>query len=1146
MGVRGCVLLVLVLCGCGVFCGSALGVETHPGWGVTSSTFPTYLAPSGGTGAIEVNVYNNGGEASSGTVTVTDTLPAGIVASEAGDVQNGFSGSIGEKDEWECTGNGASPAPSVEGASVVTCTNVLANLPVLPTTERVGTGNEAGSGSIEHIAIAIKTEPGAVTGENRVTVAGGGALAPASTSGVVTVSSTPVPPVPAFGFQDMDGWFSNADGTLDTQAGSHPFELAISFDLNTIVDQEGELRPAGGNSRNLVVNLPPGFIGNPTAVPQCPRQQFDSEECNPSTQVGVNIPEVGGGKQVPERLSFPVYNLVPPAGVPAQFGFVLAGIQVFIDANVRSGSDYGITAHVSDIPQTRNVMGDRTILWGEPSDPLHNPYRYSNEWEHEKCGLLDPEAAGCPSTAPRIPFLTLPTACSPPSEAPAFSASLDTWETEGFGEDSFALHDNNDARTGITGCDHLTFGPSISAAPDTGSTDTPAGLTVSVRAPQEGLSTPGALTTSDIKDTRVTLPGGMGINPGQAAGLQACQYSESGIGVEPTQSEPSRGEPDCPNASKVGTDEAETPILFKPLKGNVYVLPSNPPHLKLLAGLSGEGVTVKLILNVELNEQTGQISTTVENVPQAPVNNFKISFSGGAQAALDTPKQCGEYTTSSDFTPWSTPILPDVFPSSTFAIGSGTDGAACPSSPASFSPSLIAGATTDQAGAFTKFSTLIQIGDDQQRVHSFQFKLPKGLLAALANATACPEPQAEEGTCPEASKIGHATVASGPGPYPLVVPQPGEPEAKIYLTGPYEGAPFGLSIVTPVLVGPFNLGVNVVRAKIEVDPVTATVTITTYPSGPHAIPQILHGVHPDLRTIDAVIERADFIVNPTNCNPQEFSGTAYSAEGASAPITHHFQVGSCQSLKFNPTFTATASGKVTKKYGTNLTLKSTLPAGPAGQQANYSRVKIELPKQLPSRLTTLQKACTSAQFNANPANCPPASVVGHVKVLTPLLSVPLEGPAYFVSHGGEAFPNLVFLLQGDNLMFQVTSDTFISKAGITTGSLKTVPDAPVTSFELTLPSGPYSVFTGLGNLCTEKPKMPVAFVAQNGLELHQNININITSCTKTRTLTRTQKLTAALKTCRKNKNKNKRTTCETQAHKKYGNTKTTKKHNNKK
>jgi hypothetical protein len=614
-------------------------------------------------------------------------------------------------------------------------------------------------------------------------------------------------------------------------------------------------------------------------------------------------------------------------------------------------------------------------------------------------------------------------------------------------------------------------------------------------------------------------------------------------------------------------------LLKENLEGNVYVLQSNPPDLKLLIAPSGEGVNVKLVAEASLCENAGetidgrscegpgQIITTLKNSPELPFTDFKLSFSGGAQAALDTPTGCGEYTTGSDFTPWSSPTVGDVFPSSSFSIAAGTDGAGCPSSPLPFSPSMHAGATTDQAGGFTDFSLLLQRPDDQQRIAGLQFKAPPGLSAELSRAPLCTNEQAETDTCPEASKIGHTVVESGPGPYPLVVPENGQEPAPIYLTGPYNGtgacnigesgcAPFGLSIVVPLHVGPFVLPTQRVRARIEVDPRTVQLTVTTNP-----LPQEVAGVPTDIREIDAVVEHAEFMINPTNCEPSAFSGTAYGTPpagiggpNATASISAHFQVGSCRSLGFSPAFTAKTSGKTSKANGASLSATLSYPTTPPGTgqatgQANIHSVKVELPKQLPSRLTTLQKACTAAQFDQNPAGCPPASVVGQALVHTPVLPVPLSGPAYFVSHGGEAFPALVIVLQGYGVTVIVEATTFISKAGVTSLTFKAAPDALFSTFTLTSPQGKYSVLAANGDLCESKLTMPTELVAQNGAILRKTTKISVTGCPKTKALTRAQKLAAALKACHRDKNKTKRTNCEHNAHKRYA--PTGKKHNKK-
>lgn len=776
-----------------------------------------------------------------------------------------------------------------------------------------------------------------------------------------------------------------------------------------------------------------------------------------------------------------------------------------LGTQVRSGSDYALRSQVNNIPQ-REVTGSVLTLWGEPENPSHA------QWH-----------VGKTVSGPEHPFLTLPTSCEGPQE---FSASLNSWEhPDQFSRVSFVTHDANDEPVGFTGCEKLAFNPSISIQPDTGQADHPAGLTVEVKPPVGGLTNPAGLSTANIQDTTVTLPEGLVINPGQAAGLQVCPEGRPAPGrpgdALTTPEERAKGEEDdeasqCPGASKVGDVEIETPLLEHTLKGSVFVLPSDPPELKLLVAASGEGVNVKLVGVVHLNEQTGQVTTKFEGTPELPFTDFRLSFSGGGQAALATPVQCGAYGPeqgiAADFTPWSSPFTPDFFPSAEFALSDGPEHGACPSSPLPFDPELVAGATSDEAGGYTGFSMLLRRGDGQQRIERLQFKAPAGLSGMLSAVSLCGEAQAEQGSCPAASQIGHASVASGPGPYPLVIPQPGNPESPIYLTGPYQGAPFGLSIVTHVLAGPFNLGTIVTRAKIEVDPHTAQIAVTTDP-----LPQVVAGVPTDLRLVDAVIDRPGFMFNPTNCNPSSFSGTAWgtpppgvNSPKASAAIASRFQVGACRSLQFKPSFQAQASAKTSRANGASLSVKVSYPIsqepGQATSQANIASVKVELPKQLPSRLSTLQKACTAAQFQANPAGCPAASIVGHAVVHTPLLPVPLEGPAYFVSNGGEAFPNLIMVLQGYNVTVELVGDTFISKQGITSSTFKATPDVPFSTFELTLPEGPYSALAANGNLCKPKLVMPTTIVGQNGAQIKQNTKIQVTSCAKHKTA-RKHKLT---------------------------------------
>jgi hypothetical protein len=1125
-----------------------------PGWVVTANHYPTNLSP-GDRGTISVGVFNVGAGRTTGPITVTDKLPPGLTATRAGMFEQGQNEPEVVEEFWDCTGNGPGVAPRIVGATTITCTNDTTSLESLEAGG--GAPNQGGEVPEPELGIAVAVAPSATeqVDANSVTIAGGGASTSASASDPITIGSTSA----GFGIAGWDGWFSNADGTIDTQAGSHPYEATFSLVANTLFDKTRfpEFRVAGGELREVLVDLPPGFVGNPNAVPQCTRQQLNSTSCPNASQVGVLTSELATVADFRER----VFNMVPPPGVAAEFAVTTSGIRTFFDASVRSGSDYGITTRVPNVPQ-RQVSASVLTLWGNPGDTSHDPWRNGEAGgcSKEEIEINNGNLCGSLGAGPREtkPFLTLPTACAGPQ---MFRVRANTWQhPDVFADKTFTVHDANGDPTGFTGCEFLGFAPALTAAPDTARSDTPTGLTVEVKPPTGGLEDQEGLSTSDIKNTVVTLPPGLVINPGQAAGLQACQPGQDGLTTPQEQAEgkENNGPPSCPNASKVGTVTAKTPLLEgapeKELQGNVYVMQSNPPHLKLMAAFSADGVNIKLVLNVELDERTGQITTRVANVPEFPVNEFKLSFSGGAQAALDTPTQCGTYNTTSDFTPWSSPFIADFSPSSAFSLSEGPGGGSCPSSPLPFSPTLTAGSTTDQAGAFTNFSLLLQRGDGQERIEKLQFKEPAGLAGLISSVPLCDEANANAGTCPEASHIGHAVVASGPGPYPLVLPQPGAPELPIYLTGPYKGAPFGLSIVTPVIAGPFNLGTVITRASIAVDPTTAQITITTDP-----LPQIVEGVPTDLRSINSIIDRPNFLFNPTNCTPAQFTGTAWGTPppgaggpSATAPLSSHFGVGSCRELAFHPKVAVTTAAKSSKANGASLFFKISYPKGALGKEAWFNEAKFDLPKQLPARLTTIQKACLAATFESNPAACPPASLIGHAIVHTQVLPVPLAGPVYFVSHGGAKFPDAVIVLQGDGVTVNLTGETFIDgKTGITSATFRNTPDVPFENIEVTVPAGPFSEFAAnlpakaKGSFCGQKLVMPTLFKAQNGLEIHQNTTVGVTGCAKKKALTRKQKLAAALKACRK-KAKGKRAGCARAARKRYGAVKGAKKRSKKK
>jgi hypothetical protein len=529
--------------------------------------------------------------------------------------------------------------------------------------------------------------------------------------------------------------------------------------------------------------------------------------------------------------------------------------------------------------------------------------------------------------------------------------------------------------------------------------------------------------------------------------------------------------------------------------GNLYQL-----YLELggAGALGDAGVNLKVRMKVEANPATGQLTTLVDETPQFPFSELRIRLNGGPRAGLDNPAVCGPAVTTTDFTPWSEPGTtpapeslsmpgtPDATPFSLFDV------LGC-SSPVPFNPGFVAGTVTPNAGRFSSFTMNLSRQDREQYVKGIQLHTPPGLLGMLASVPLCGEAQANAGACPESSKIGTTRVASGAGSHPFEI------SGNVYLTTSYRGAPFGLSIVTNAVAGPFNLGLVVVRARIDVDPETSELTVTTDETGPYAVPQLLFGVPLRLQRVTVDIDRPNFMFNPTSCDAQRIAASISGSQDSVANLASPFAVGGCRSLAFKPGFKVSTSGHTSRRNGASLDVKLSYPKDALGNDANIARVKVSLPKQLPSRLTTLQQACVARTFAENPARCPAGSIVGIAKTTTPLLPVQLSGPVYFVSHGGEAFPSLIVVLQGDGVRVDLTGATFINKAGITSSTFKTVPDVPVNSFELYLPEGRYSALAANGNLCRSqsKLKMPTEFVAQNGAVLEQTTKIAVSGCRAT-------------------------------------------------
>ncbi len=916
------------------------------------------------------------------------------------------------------------------------------------------------------------------------------------------------PAFAGFGFQSFENRFVGQDGSSDLQAGSHPWEMVTSFALNEITNELGKNMP-DANLKDTWVELPAGFMGDPTVTPKCTQAEFHtlnpniesggglpSDSCPDNTEVG--IVHVVENAQTGKSFWAGVYNVVPPLDMPAEFGFNAYGTPVVLNPSVRTGRDYGITVNSSNASQALAVDALTVILWGVPGDPSHDSLR-------GECLTIE-GGSGCSHAfqGAARPFLSLPTSCSPFPLTTLIHA--DSWQNPGRvnGDGTPDLSDPNWASAsfetlngeghpaGLVGCDRLVFTPSVTIVPETATPDSPTGLGVHVHLPQS--ENPVGLAEADLAKTVVKLPAGMSINPSAANGLAACSETaepgrpEGEIALHST--EPAQ----CPDASKVGSVRIKTPLLEDPLEGSLYVAQQEVNPFGSLFALylvaEGDGVLIKLAGKVEPDPLTGQLTTIFEGTPQQPFSELELTLFGGPRAALVTPATCGTYTASSSLTPYSSGVA--VNASEPFTIGP----SGCTSQ---FNPSFLAGTTKTRAAGFSPFTTTISRSDQDQDFKEVTVRTPPGLLGLLSKVPLCGEPQAALGTCPAASQIGHVTVGAGAGPDPVFLPQAGRQEDPVFLTGPYRGAPFGLSIVDHAEAGPFNLGPVIVRAAIGVDPHTAQVIVKSDP-----LPQIVKGIPLQLRTVNVTVDREGFIFDPTNCEPLTIASTLTSTQGAVATPSSPYQAKSCSTLPFKPKFTVSTQAKTSKTKGASLDVKVTAKGGPqpGGGEANIRKVNVQLPKLLPARLTTLQKACTAAQFEANPAGCPAASDVGTATAHTPVLASALTGPAYLVSHGGAAFPDLEIVLQGQGITLVLDGGTQIKKS-TTYSHFETVPDAPISSFELKLPEGPHSVLTtaGLplkvhGSLCHSKLVMPTTITAQNGAVITQSTKIAVTGCPK--------------------------------------------------
>jgi hypothetical protein len=883
---------------------------------------------------------------------------------------------------------------------------------------------------------------------------------------------------------------------LFTQAAGHPPAGITAFKINT----------TGGVPSGIVTHVRTdvgvGVSTNPEAVAKCSFEEFGKEAlpgsglfekpaCKAESKIGFNSVVVFTGVSDLALPNQPVYNLVQPKGLASDFGVALELPIPLTKAKLHKvfeeeGHPLGEPTEkiLEEKQYWAHTLIEGSVEWGAESNGTGKA-DYHDYYEINVSSALPLISSrlvleGDIGTTGKGGFITNPSSCTgvgpqttttftvTPEGAPAAKAEYSgPLGTEGCkGESPFAP---------------VPFAPAFALAPETTQSDLPDGLTTELSLPHD--PSPTGIDSSQLKTATVTLPEGMTLNPAAAAGLEACTKAQIGIGTKSPVA--------CPGGSKIGTVALDVPTLPPgSLTGNMYLggpdsgpITGPPYTMYLNAESTRYGVDVRLKGSVVPDETTGRLTATFSENPEQPFSNVKLTFSRGSQGPppLANPLVCGPARTEASFSPFTGTATqsPPVTP---FTVDGNGKGGAC-ASPLPFSLSQ---STVNQppgnAGAKTSYTLNLTRADGQQYLAQVKTTLPEGLVGLIPTVPLCGEPQASKGECSPASQIGvvRAEAGSGSTPYPF--------NGQVYLTGPYGGAPYGLTIETSGKAGPFDLGsgpCNCVlsRGTLNVDPYTARVTATTN------LPTIVKGVPLRLRKVTVNMNRQGFLINPTNCGVLATETTLTSTFGATQKLSSPFQVGNCNKLAFKPKFGSTTSAKTSKANGASLETTINMPAG----NANIKSVLVQLPKQLPSRLTTLQKACPEKTFANNYNECPPGSFVGGARANTPTLPGKLSGPAILVSHGGQAFPDLDLVMNANGVRVILVGNTNI-KNGITTTNFATPPDVPVSSITVNLPVGAHSALTANGNLCANKLVMPTTMVGQNGTTFKQNTTIKVKNC----------------------------------------------------
>jgi hypothetical protein len=881
-----------------------------------------------------------------------------------------------------------------------------------------------------------------------------------------------------FGFASAGTSLTTVGGDFSRQAGAHA-DFTTNFTLNTNPSPYGDLE-AAGDPKTVKLDLPPGLVGNPAAFSTCTNTQLvggpgGTSRCPIDSQIGIAVVYQGDFDN-PQRV--PLYNMEQPADLPGAFAFNVTGVVVRIEPSVRP-TDFGITATAPSISQAEPIIGSVVTLWGVPADSSHDPERWDPNMFGPDAGGFGEQSPGAPyngrvvSSAPRVPFMTNPTSCS--STPSTFNISADSWQAPGAFVTSSSTNDLGGTPFVFTGCDRLPFAPKLTLQPGSGLADAPTGVSVDVSVPQS--TDPGGLSTAHVRSVKVVMPAGMSVSPSSAAGLGACSLAQIKLGSD--------DEPSCPDSAKLGTVEITTPLLKTPLEGDVILAAQGDnPFRSLLAMYivaRGPGVLIKLPGRVDLNQDNGQLTVTFDNTPQLPFSLMHLEFRGGPRAPLATPTQCGRYTTHYTIASWAGG--PAAEGDTPMTIDQGC-------SPRGFTPSFSAGTTYPAAGEDSPFTLTLTRADRQASLSRIDATLPAGLLARIASVPQCAADAAAAGTCALGTEVGTTSVLSGPGESPLSL------TGRVYLTGPYGGAPFGLSIVVPTAgqAGPFDLGNVVVRAAIFVDRTDAHVTVKSDP-----LPQIIQGFPLRLRQVVVSMNRPGFMFNPTSCAPTTIGGTFGAIDGQSSAQSVAFRPVGCGDLGVNYKLGLSLTGKSSTKDGTHPGVNATVTSG--SDTANLRQVTVKLPLSVALDPDNAQALCTTAQRAA--LNCPKASIVGTASARS-ILPHTLTGPVYFVkgerkSPSGRiiaTLPKLWIPLSADGVTIDLNANSDVDDIKRLVTTFVNIPDAPITSFSLKINGGRHGILvvSGRPGTCDRAKTIDSEFVGQNGKTVYNVDQMKVAGC----------------------------------------------------